>query len=64
MGVVRLELTTYRLKAGYSSQLSYTPLLCQPIVKLIIAVAEREGLEPSHRITTVTGSFQDYSPTN
>lgn len=27
VGAVRLELTTYRVKAGYSSRLSYTPII-------------------------------------
>jgi len=27
VGAVRLELTTYRLKADYSNQLSYAPIL-------------------------------------
>jgi hypothetical protein len=28
VGAVRLELTTYRLKADYSNQLSYAPISC------------------------------------
>ncbi len=35
VGAVRLELTTYRLKADYSSQLSYAPI-CLPLLSLSI----------------------------
>jgi hypothetical protein len=35
VGAVRLELTTYRLKADYSNQLSYAPI-CLPLLSLSI----------------------------
>ena len=34
VGAVRLELTTYRLKAGYSNHLSYTPISFRAFVDL------------------------------
>lgn len=33
VGAVRLELTTYRLKADYSNQLSYAPIIL-PLLSL------------------------------
>jgi len=35
VGAVRLELTTYRLKADYSNQLSYAPFIL-PLLSLSI----------------------------
>lgn len=47
VGPVRIELTTLRLKAGYSSQLSYEPI-CTTIVAAV-------GFEPTTEAYETSG---------
>ena len=49
VGAVRLELTTYRLKADYSNQLSYAPIRLGPssVLSLSITGSPKKILQQS-----------------